>query len=483
MSAVKIECYPNNEIRVTFLPLYRSSRPSPEKEGLFHDQVEVVTISGSDEDPERSHNDFDLEGMPLSPSLDITSELETSTPKPGYGGQARKTSFGAVGRRTLIRAGAALTKSITDPREVVFLTGTLPGSTQESFSAIARYSSYVVHRLKAWVAKRCPSKMDMYCWEWQRRGALHLHYAVHCPDEQSRKYIIEGFKSQWIRLIDSISEKSGFDCWRKDESYTHAINKEIVQADARECEKDIGRYLSKYISKKPGKQSDMQFYPTRWWGVSRPLNALLKSLSEVVMIPLSSERKYRRLREDISQFVDTNEVTVQRYSVEQFADVAICYSKSDEHEGLWTELKRRIMQICPRAQNLFTPGSTEKEKMRLETENLCNSVRQVFVLVQNSNKLLTSLYAVASSQELEVLNSIIVFRSVNPRDALVISVRLLSALARVQYQPPRYTPHAKILEIFDERFVKLIKCFPKGTPIPDRLTGQYYGDISDNQGN
>lgn len=219
-------------------------------------------------------------GVP--PLLDYSSELETArrVRLSGHGELAtRVTKFGNEAKRSIQRCARALDGVVENPQDILFLTGTLPGSGQEQFLAIAQWSSWMVHGLKAWVAKRCPQKMDFYCWELQKRGALHLHYAVHCPDEAASEYILAEFKNEWCRLLDAVSEKTGVDMYLNAvRGFSHKANKENVQAKAERVIKGVGNYLGKYLSKSTqGTSRRGVFAPCRWWGVSRPLRALEKS--------------------------------------------------------------------------------------------------------------------------------------------------------------------------------------------------------------
>lgn len=237
------------------------------------------------------------------PLLDYSSELET-TGRVGVSGHGflpvRVTKFGNEAKRTIQRCARALDGVVENPGDILFLTGTLPGSGQEQFMAMAQWSSWIVHRLKAWIAKYVPGKYDFYCWELQKRGALHLHYAVHCPDEELSERILAAFKAQWIRLLDHVSERSGVDLYRNDvRGFSHASNKNVVQAKAERVVKGVGNYLGKYLSKSTQGGSDKGvFAPCRWWGVSRPLRELEKSERVVHEGYFMSSSKWHAAYED-----------------------------------------------------------------------------------------------------------------------------------------------------------------------------------------
>lgn len=237
------------------------------------DSVESETLKKSD--------------LPLS----LETNSKTKPNSAGYGSLPIKpTAFGPNARRQIMRAGGALDSSITDPSECLFLTATLPGSTEAAFKAIAAWSGYIVNSLKAWISNHISAKLDFYCWEYQRRGALHLHYCVHAQDAAARTHIQRGFKDWWIGILHRVGEKSLTDLFRKNSKYTHLSDPSQVRAVAEVCRKSPARYLAKYLSKsaKKPKGRGRFFTPSRFWGTSRPLKALLQKLTKTVEISQGS---------------------------------------------------------------------------------------------------------------------------------------------------------------------------------------------------
>jgi hypothetical protein len=273
MRMLSLESYPNREIRVT---LCREPSAKPLKENLEYCDISPTCHSLKTlNTPTKPHREGrEREGLP-----------------PGYGGVTRYQKFSLYGRRTLLRAGGAL-EDEHPYHECLFLTLTHPGSTRESMQALASYSAYAVQHLKAWLGRRIKANLSMYTWEWQRRGALHLHYVVHSPDEQVRQYIQTHLKEQWLRILDAIARESKVDIYRKHSGFSWASNKDVVRVDCQVCEKSVAAYLSKYISKATDNIKRMPknaFCPSRWYGVSRPLLALLRE--KTVKITLSSLRE------------------------------------------------------------------------------------------------------------------------------------------------------------------------------------------------
>lgn len=266
---IKVSHYPNNEVRVSVQNEPSLTRAKRVEEGETHESHPFLLPYG-----ENCITDEH------SGPLDITSDFaESSKPlKSGYGGLPRKTVFGLNAKRTIQRVGGVCDK-LYPHDEFVFLTGTLPGSTPESLRAIAEWSGYIVHALKDWVGYYVEERVDFYVWEWQKRGALHLHYAVHVPDAERRELVLSRFKAQWIRLLESVCEKSGVDVFARATGGTWRHLTGAVKAVAQVVRKSVAGYLSKYCSK--GHDTAQAFYyPSRWWGCSR---ALLHKLEEMTV--------------------------------------------------------------------------------------------------------------------------------------------------------------------------------------------------------
>lgn len=97
-------------------------------------------------------------------------------------------TFTLEAKRKLLRAGGALGRFDPEPSNCVFFTGTLPGGTEDAFRTIAERSAQIVQRAKVWIYNRYKEcSYSFYCWELQKRGALHLHYVAYCPCPVIRK--------------------------------------------------------------------------------------------------------------------------------------------------------------------------------------------------------------------------------------------------------------------------------------------------------
>lgn len=324
--------------------------------------------------------------------LSLVPNSKTQRSQAGYGALPSKpTRFGLNAKRSLIRSGGALEKTApTD--ETLFLTGTLPGSTEDSFRAIACYASYIVNGLKAWIANYAPQKLDFYCWELQKRGALHLHYAVWIPDDKSRTHILESFRAWWIQILHRIGEMASVDMFRKNSGKTWLEDESKVRATAEVCRKSVARYLAKYLSKsaEPRKGSSRAFSPARWWGVSRPLKALTDSMSSVCEVVAGGYHAVRGMWEDIKTICDSSEsVTYSyRHKVGEGSTVVLYTNETHDREQLWLEISslqtRKMESLIGRSEAPSTVLKRLKMKQVKWLQESLTSLSPSFIGLSNA---------------------------------------------------------------------------------------------------
>lgn len=300
---VSICTYPNNEVRSRLAPPPTIRRKNQDADRQ-QQEVETLDCASSQE-------------LSQALLLDISSDSVTrndSDLRPGFGLPCRPTQFGVYARRKLQRIGGVIDKLVQDTKEGLFLTGTLPGSTDASFKVIADWSAWIVFTLKGWIHKRVKNPRYFYVWELQRRGALHLHLYLHVANDAIRASILRDFKSQWIRLLDGVSVRAGVDVYRRSNGNSWKDFPDTVQAYAQEVEKSVAAYLSKYCSKQSSKQSPKHshiHYPSRWWGCSRELTKELDRMTTKITIDYASHTVARSEYEEII-------ATLQRHSIKGY---------------------------------------------------------------------------------------------------------------------------------------------------------------------
>lgn len=222
----------------------------------------------------------------------------------GWGTLPRPTKFGRFAQSSIHQIGGAWQLENFLPGHCLFITGTLPGGTEAAKSAIASWSGYIVNRLMQYVRRQGLDQW-MYCWEFQERGALHLHLVLYVPSFKLRNWWISNFKRLWYELMLDVSDKSGIDLFERNDRGFLKIKSwrnhpEKIRASAEICRKNIAGYLAKYMSKasqgdkkaftyKDGKRLLRKgFYsPSRWWGSSYGAKALLRKYQNMWMVPLN----------------------------------------------------------------------------------------------------------------------------------------------------------------------------------------------------
>lgn len=238
----------------------------------------------------------DLLSLPESQLISTEFSVPTNNILP----LPRKKIFTRKARETLLDAAGALEKSGIPYDSFYFFTGTLPGSTLQACETFSRYSRYLLNVLKTYLRKVCGIKYTFNTWEWQLRKkanltpALHLHLVAVCQDEQMGLLLPDILKSEWLRLLDAISHKSGVDLYARAEKLGGGRwSRQQIEANEHTCKtircsKSPAAYLSKYVSKGClSSDKDFQarfkkgklplFYPSSWWSISDSLRGLIKT--------------------------------------------------------------------------------------------------------------------------------------------------------------------------------------------------------------
>lgn len=258
--------YPNNEVRIA---LYPERLPSSSGWGASFsgDESQGETDKTLKETQDRLER---LEKDRLEEPFNIKSKVDTVQRKP-------RLSLSRYGKRQVLRAGSCFDR--TEGTERLLLTGTLPGTGNKAHRALAENSSYASKTLTNWLTRRYPGAKWMYCWEFQGRGALHIHLVVEVPLSVS-PFIKAHFKDEWNRILRRICVLSGVDLYAKTKNYSH--KNETTQADVTVCTREPSRYISKYISKsKSHAKAFGRFPPKTWYQISRSLLRVLRDRTEI----------------------------------------------------------------------------------------------------------------------------------------------------------------------------------------------------------
>lgn len=439
---LKLVQYPNEEIRVTpYRPVVKPF--SYDETDETHSEISTCVPYGMYLAPEESDRSL----------LDIGSKVATGkrtglgSGKPGWGGLPKSKPFSRYGRRTLLRVGGVFNQPGFSTDKTIFLTGTLPGSTKEAFETIARYSAYLVHRLKSWVNKRSKGQYDFYVWEHQKRGALHLHYAVYVNDYETGESIIQDFPHEWCRLLKSVGALSGVDLFDTGKGYSHEESTVIGCQYAQRVRLDVSRYLSKYVSKQ-GKGDTVDantalYCPSRWYGVSRPLLAKLRELTITRIFHIASLREVHKRCEEIYGYLANLANVCHAYKC-KYTGLQICVA----YQSHWS-----LDTLCLRL-NLMNNQSKKESTKSVK----CSEWTSLYLLSKMKQYSMTPHRLSKNSSVIAVLAAEKLYQSVLPSisEAMEITHAIRWTLwyqFRDRYQPASYQ---KDMETLDELYSKLL---------------------------
>jgi hypothetical protein len=292
--------FPGNEVRLTW---YVAKRPEVER--YEDDPTEDNTP------PVNPVLDSPSEALAVATSAPLTSCLDLGlnpTPKNNTLPKNRLVPFTRRKARDIKNRLSALA-TIALPEECIMLTGTLPGSTSDAMATIADLASAIVEKVRRWVRYHSESKYWLYTWEWQKRGALHIHYVVYEPNPDRRDRLLRDWKEKWTEVLLSFGTEKALCLFDRGDKGSWLEKLSVVQADAIALIKNPARYLSKYLSKsKYGKTGDNElFSPKQWSGCSRLLLALTESLTTTVRTTPMTTGTTMRILEELKHEMESTE--------------------------------------------------------------------------------------------------------------------------------------------------------------------------------
>lgn len=206
-------------------------------------------------------------------SLDVIDEFRqiarVRKNKGGWGFAAKPTSFTRNARHRLLEAGAVIDNEFG--RNCYEVTLTLPGSGNEAYQTLANWTGWMCDRLLREVRRNTITSHWFYVWEWQKRGALHLHFAIAGSDMTEVKKVAQGLEYMWFELLLELEQKTGVELFRKNRDITWRNKPEKWRSHVLPVYKSVAAYFSKYAGKSANSQPKhgCTFYPARWWGSSR----------------------------------------------------------------------------------------------------------------------------------------------------------------------------------------------------------------------
>lgn len=232
--------YPNNELRVL---LATGKAPS-----------------------QADHNEKVRESSAL---LDIPSQPSQANQRKDY----KRHPLRQKARHKIIHHGGLFSEDSKDRQ--LFLTGTLPGSTDSAMSEFTRLAPYVVKIVQTYLPRSCGCSASelkyLWVWELQKRGALHMHVIVECRDRATAEELHDGWEGIWVSALRAADAKAGVDIFERWYGGSWSEDESQWQIKAEFVKKSVARYLAKYESK--GSDGDSKYFPPRWYGISTALRA------------------------------------------------------------------------------------------------------------------------------------------------------------------------------------------------------------------
>ena len=194
--------------------------------------------------------------------------------------------FGNIQAQHIHECGAAMEMGMGSPEYCHVTTLTLPANTKDAFECLAVYSGYAVNRLFQPVRRDyADCNQWFFVWEYQKRGALHLHIAHYHPCKITGAAIGEKLLQTWHNILCDISENSGI-CLFTAKQGDRCTVRRSHQHQTQPMRKSVAGYFSKYASKAGQKQENnyvrkfSQMYPpSRFWGCSSQIKLIRKENS------------------------------------------------------------------------------------------------------------------------------------------------------------------------------------------------------------
>jgi len=211
------------------------------------------------------------------PKLDIIQKKQ-SHPKIIPIRESKPKSFTKISGQRLRECGAAMDILSGGRLEECYeICLTLPANHEAAFFALSKNTYFATNRIFDYLRKQYRGEVSwFYVWEYQKRGALHLHMAVHHRASLLLPTICSDIKRSWIRILQDIGEMENT-CMFTDKSMKKCVMPDKWQMHSDQIRKGVGAYFSKYAGKEESKQSwYCQKYPiSRFWGSSKQIKSVI----------------------------------------------------------------------------------------------------------------------------------------------------------------------------------------------------------------
>lgn len=279
----------------------------------------------------------------LYPPLDIIQKSQRSKKAPSMRLNKPK-SFTRFSGQRIREAGAAMDIACKgNMRFCHEVTLTLPANTREAFKALAAYSSHVVNRLFQIIRRNYGDDcLWFFVWEYQKRGALHMHIALYHPDESEGLWIAYQLIQQWNKILCELCELANTDMFAPKQGRRKKLYFEH-QHHTAPLRKSVAAYFSKYAGKEESKNNwYIQEYPvSRFWGSNRAVKNIVKENS------LQFDFDYHgNDREADRRYTELIERIIEKLSIVSFSSYEFKV-QSDKKASMRSYPKKgKVLSVC-----------------------------------------------------------------------------------------------------------------------------------------
>ena len=227
----------------------------------------------------------------LKARLDIISEFQQRSlklkNKGGQGFSPKITTFTKNARHRLLEGGAIMDQLFG--KNVCEVTCTIPGSTVEALRAVSQWSGWIMNRLTQIVRRFEGDLAWFYVWELQKRGALHMHFAIGCSNLPDAVSLAGQIEYKWFELLLELKDKCDVDVFRKNNRWTWRDVPEKWRSHVLPVYKSVAAYFSKYVGKQSNclTRNNKAFCPSRWWGSSSSIKRGIEDARIKISIEVS----------------------------------------------------------------------------------------------------------------------------------------------------------------------------------------------------
>lgn len=182
-------------------------------------------------------------------------------------------------------------------RHAYFVTLTVPGSTREALDTVAKHSSQILNAYMQNFRDSRQFELDACgVWEFQKRGALHLHLLIGVKDERQAVEWEKKHRKWWRKVLLHYSKKTGIDLFARANGGTWKNYRNKPRTEWARVKKSVGRYMSKYLAKDARKGVPPGTVPpASWIYVSAPVWEEVKARRRVeayrLVSPEAAERE------------------------------------------------------------------------------------------------------------------------------------------------------------------------------------------------